>query len=98
MAFDIEFSPRAFENLKRLRKHDQQILIDAIAAQLTQQPDKPTRHRKKMEDNKIAPWELRVGDFRVFFDIDLKKTVVIILAIGKKSHNVLRIDGEEIDL
>ena len=98
MAFDIEFSDRARENLKEFRKRDQQILVDAIAAKLTDEPDKPTRQRKKLQDNELAPWELRVGDFRVFYDINSDQEIVVVLAIGKKTHNILRIGGEEIDL
>jgi mRNA-degrading endonuclease RelE of RelBE toxin-antitoxin system len=55
MAFTIEFSPDARDHFKVLRKRDQQIVVDAIAAQLTHQPDQPTSHRKPLEDNPIAP-------------------------------------------
>jgi hypothetical protein len=34
MAFSVEFSPRTRDNLKALRKRDQQIILDAIAVQL----------------------------------------------------------------
>ncbi len=98
MAFHIDFSQRARDNLKGLRKRDQQIVVDAIAAHLTDNPDQSTRQRKKLEDNELAPWELRVGDFRVFYDIDRDNQIVIVLAIGKKTHNILRIGDEEIDL
>jgi mRNA-degrading endonuclease RelE of RelBE toxin-antitoxin system len=54
--------------------------------------------RKKLEDNELAPWELRVGDFRVFYDIDLVNKQVIIVAVGEKWHNRLHIGGEVIDL
>jgi len=69
MPFEVEVTNRARENLKGLRKRDQQILYDAIAAHLVDEPDKPTRNRKHLEENSLAPWELRVGDFRVFYDV-----------------------------
>jgi mRNA-degrading endonuclease RelE of RelBE toxin-antitoxin system len=53
---------------------------------------------KPLEDNPIAPWELRVGDFRVFYDIDRADQVIVVLAVGQKIHNRLRIGGEEVDL
>ena len=62
------------------------------------QPDQPIGHRKPLEDNTIAPWELRVGDFRVFYDVSRGDHVVVIVAIGQKSHNRLRIGGEEFEL
>jgi mRNA-degrading endonuclease RelE of RelBE toxin-antitoxin system len=98
MAFTIEFSPDAHDHLRVLRKRDQRIVVDAIADQLAHQPDQPTAHRKPLEDNPIAPWELRVGDFRVFYDIDREDQAIVVLAVGQKIHNRLRIGGEEVDL
>lgn len=97
MAFEIEFSPDARDHLRALKKRDQQIVIDAIAEQLTHQPDQPTAHRKPLDENPIAPWELRVGDFRVFYDIEDAERVVVV-AVGEKAHNRLQIGGEEIEL
>jgi mRNA-degrading endonuclease RelE of RelBE toxin-antitoxin system len=98
MPFTLQLSPRAREHLKGLRKRDQQIVVDAIAAQLIDQPDQPTRNRKLLEENPLAPWELRVGAFRVFYDVNRKEGIVVVVAIGQKHHNVLRIGGEEIQL
>jgi hypothetical protein len=55
MAFAIELSPHAHDHLKGMRKRDQRILIDAIALQLTHEPDQQTLHRKALEDNPLAP-------------------------------------------
>jgi mRNA-degrading endonuclease RelE of RelBE toxin-antitoxin system len=46
----------------------------------------------------LASWELRVGDYRVFYDVSLESGTVIIVAVGRKDHNRLWIGGEEIDL
>jgi hypothetical protein len=62
MAYEIEFSADAREHIRSLKKRDQAIIIDAVADQLTHQPNHPTTHRKPLEDNQVAPWELRVGD------------------------------------
>ncbi len=98
MPFAVEIAQRARENIRALRKRDQQILYDAIAVQLVDQPDYPTRNRKLLEENALAPWELRVGDFRVFYDVDREAEQVVVLAVGEKTHNTLRIGGEEIEL
>lgn len=98
MAFTIEFSPHARGHLGRLRKWDQRIIVEAIGVQLSHQPDIATRHRKRLEENTIAPWELRVGDFRVFYDIDHDNELVVVVAIGQKTHDRLVIDDEEIEL
>jgi mRNA-degrading endonuclease RelE of RelBE toxin-antitoxin system len=96
MAYEIEFSPDARDHLRGLKKRDQQTVVDAIADQLAHQPDRPTSHRKPLDTNPIAPWELRVGDFRVFYDIIEHK--IIVVAVGKKTHNRLVIGGEEVEL
>ena len=44
--------------------------MDAVDDHLRHQPDVPTRHRKRMRPNALAPWELRVGDYRVFYDVE----------------------------
>jgi mRNA-degrading endonuclease RelE of RelBE toxin-antitoxin system len=98
MSFAVELTTRARENLKALRKRDQQIVYDAVAVQLIDQPDQPTRNRKQLEENALAPWELRVGDFRVFYDVDAGAERVVVIAVGTKEHNTLRIGGEEIEL
>jgi len=57
------------------------------------------RHRKPLRPNPIAPWELRVGQLRVFYEVVGTETgVVRILAVGRKRRNVLIIGGEEIRL
>jgi hypothetical protein len=46
----------------------------------------------------MAPWQLRVGSLRVFYRVETDPPVVRVVAIGKKSGNVLRIGGKEIRL
>ena len=98
MKFSIEFSIRARENLEGMRKRDQQIVVDAIEGHLADQPDRTSRKRKQLEENPLAPWELRVSDLRVFYDIHADKGTVVIVAIGHKTHDELFIGGERIDL
>jgi len=98
MNYAIDFSPRARDNLTALRKRDQQAIVDAIDVQLANERGRPTRNRKPMEENPLAPWELRVGDLRVFYDISVDTATVVIVAVGRKVHNRLFIGGEEIKL
>jgi hypothetical protein len=56
-----------------------------------------------MRPNPVAPWELRVGDYRVFYDIESdpeesEEPEVVVLAIGLKVGNRVSIDGEEQEL
>jgi mRNA-degrading endonuclease RelE of RelBE toxin-antitoxin system len=97
-AFRIELTPEAIDDLRLLRKYDQQQIVAAIQAQLTHQPTQETRNRKRLRPNALAEWELCIGVFRVFYDVDAPQAVVKVEAIGYKRGNTLFIQGEEYEL
>jgi mRNA-degrading endonuclease RelE of RelBE toxin-antitoxin system len=92
--YDIEFAPSALEDLKSLRKFEQQQVLNDIESQLRQQPTVETRNRKRLRPNEIAEWELRIGQFRVFYNAYEQKRIVRIEAIGFKVGNLLFIRRE----
>lgn len=52
-----------------------------------------------MRPNPIAPWELRVGTLRVYYDIEEEpEELVTVLAVGIKDRNRVLIGGKEIEL
>lgn len=51
-----------------------------------------------LRPNPLAPWELRVGTLRVFYDVDERADLVNVLAIGVKKGNRLLIDDKEIGI
>jgi hypothetical protein len=58
-----------------------------------------TRNRKPLRPNPIAPWELRIQNLRVFYDVPIEEpNVVRILAVGMKEGNKLFIAGKEITI
>lgn len=58
--------------------------------QLVAAPDVPTRNRKALAALRppwtgLDPvWKLRVGEFRVFYDVDLKEGRVYVRAVRRK--------------
>jgi hypothetical protein len=51
-----------------------------------------------LRPNLIAPWELRLGDVRVFYAIEAQpEPRVTVAAVGVKRHNKLWIGNEGID-
>src|SRR5256885_15287508 len=61
------------------------IVYEGIEAQLTHQPLVETRNRKLMRPNPLAPWELRLGDLRVYYRVtEEPKKIVEIAAVGIK--------------
>jgi mRNA-degrading endonuclease RelE of RelBE toxin-antitoxin system len=74
-------------------------VLDAVEKHLQSQPAVETRKRKPMRPNPIAPWELRIGNLRVYYDIeDDPEHVVYIRAVGIKDRNNVRIGRKVIKL
>jgi len=99
LPFEIEYSPDTEDHLRALTARQRSIILDAVDEQLIYQPDLETRNRKPMRPNPVAPWELRVGDLRVYYDIAHEPTKrVLVRAVGIKIGSTLRIGGEEVNL
>jgi len=95
VVYRIVYSPDCEDQLRALPARDRLIVLTAVEEQLAHEPTIETRHRKLLRPNPLAPWELRVGHMRVFYDVeDDPEPVVNIRAIGVNDHNVLRIEGE----
>jgi hypothetical protein len=45
--------------------------------------------------NQIARWELRLGDYRVLYDVDEGERIVTVVAVGEKIGNQLFVQGQE---
>ncbi len=99
MAFAIVYSPEAVDHLRVLPEATHVLILDQVDEQLAHQPTLPTRKRKVLRPNSIAPWELRLGDIRVFYEVrEEPEAEVIVKAIGIKRHNELWIGDERIEL
>ena len=96
--FQIEFTPQAVDDLQPFRRFDQQRILAEIEGQLTSQATNETRHRKRLRPNRLAEWELRVGDFRIFYGVDGESMVVKVVAVGIKHGDKLFLHGEEYEL
>ncbi len=99
MPYRIEYSPDAEDHLRTLTARQIAIVLDAVDEQLQYQPLVETRNRKPMRPNPLAPWELRIGTLRVYYDaVEAPEPVVYIRAVEIKEGNRLRIGGQVIDL
>jgi mRNA-degrading endonuclease RelE of RelBE toxin-antitoxin system len=99
MEYQILYSPEAVDHLEPLSKVEQVRILDEVDLQLAHQPTLPTRRRKLLRPNPIAPWELRIEDIRVFYSVqDEPAPIVFVKAVGKKVHNDLWIGGEKVEL
>jgi mRNA-degrading endonuclease RelE of RelBE toxin-antitoxin system len=97
--YRIAYAEAAVGHLRRLSARQRATVLDVVELQLTHQPAVPSRNRKRLRENTLAPWELRIGDIRVYFDVDeTPEAVVTVRAIGAKRRERVVIGGEEVDL
>ena len=99
MRFRIEYAPATIAHLKALTTRQQSMVLDGAARYLSVDPMAETRNRKPMRPNPLAPWELRLGNLRVYFDVVSEpEPVVEVLAIGIKDRNRVRIGKKTMEL
>ncbi|MGO8748058.1 MAG: type II toxin-antitoxin system RelE family toxin [Thermoguttaceae bacterium] len=98
MGFSIRWSPDARDHLRLLAARQRVLVIDSVERILPHQADEASKNRKLLRANPLATWELRLGNLRVFYDVNMDEKAVEIVAVGLKEHNRLRIGGEEVEL
>ncbi len=94
----VEYSPPTREHLAALDAGQRARVLDGVDVQLVHHPTLVTRNRKPLQPNPLARFELRIGELRVYYEVDEKRRVVEIRAVGIKDRNRVFIDGEEIEL
>ena len=97
--FRVEYSDAAVAHLRDFSARHRASVLDTVPEQLSHQPTLPTRNRKLLRANAVAPWELRIGDIRVYFDVEqAPEATVTIRAVGRKHREKVLIGGVEVDL
>lgn len=96
--FRFAFTPSALDDIAWFRVPQRKAILQGIEEQLAHEPGVETRNRKRLRPNSVAEWELRVGEFRVFYDVDTGQNTVEIKTAGIKEGNVLRVRGKEFRL
>ncbi len=101
--YTIVYTEEALGDLQYFRKPERQLILDEIDRQLVYEPTIVTKNRKRLHPNQLGEWELRIGKYRIFYDvIEQDSTEVVrivkIEAAGFKEHNRLFIRGKEFKL
>ncbi len=99
MRFRLEFTPVAARHLRGLSARERATVLDGIRNQLEFEPTIATRNRRRMRPNQLATWRLRIGNHRAFYEVVQEpEAVVVIVAVGVKVGNTVRIEGEDYSL
>ena len=98
--YAIRFAVDVIKDLRNLSAYRRNRILEVLETQLSHEPSSPTRNRKLLV-NLIPPWdaeppiwELRVGEYRVFYDVSEAEKTVYVRAVrrkppGKKTEEIL---------
>lgn len=82
--FRIAVRPSAAQQIRRLRRVDAVAIIDALEARLRDEPERVSRARiKRLRGKQDATYRLRVGEYRVFYDV-LERQVIVTAVLHKR--------------
>jgi mRNA-degrading endonuclease RelE of RelBE toxin-antitoxin system len=95
MEFKISITDEAAKHLHALSAREQRIIESAVLERLRYQPMLETKAIKRLRPNPLAEFELRVGDFRVLYNVEVDELEVILLVVGRKVGNTLIVGGVE---
>ena len=97
MEYRIAVTESAKGDIAYFDAPEQRFIVAGIIAHLKTDAEVRTRRKKPLRPNPLAPWELRVARYRVFYSVEPESTVKIV-AVGHKEHNDLLIRGKKVSL
>jgi mRNA-degrading endonuclease RelE of RelBE toxin-antitoxin system len=84
MPYEIRYSTESVEQLKKLRVFDRTTILDQIEQILSVNPTIVSKARvKRLREPAPTQFRLRVGEFRVFYDV-VEEAVLIIQILSKQ--------------
>jgi len=98
MAYEIDWLDDALDELQRMTRRNARRIYAAVEETLAQQPLHETRNVKRLRPNSLAEWELRVDQYRAFYNVNEQEMLVTIINIGEKKAGRLMIGGREFRL
>ena len=88
--YEIRYSPSVAADLADLKVFFRQQVLDAVDKQLAHVPTRETRRRKILH-GLVPPfeadppvWPLRLGEYRIFYDVDEIERIVYVRAVRRK--------------
>jgi mRNA-degrading endonuclease RelE of RelBE toxin-antitoxin system len=90
MSYSIEITDAAFDELQSIKAFYCRQIAESIEQQLTHQPNVETRNRKILVglqpdfEHGEPIWELRVGAYRIYYDVDEGQKMVLVRALREK--------------
>jgi mRNA interferase RelE/StbE len=91
MRYEIILAPEAVDDLRRLSAGDRSGIRDALERHLRHEPGKESRSRiKRLRGVRRPQYRLRVGDFRVFYDVGVDTVEILAIVPKRKMDDWLK--------
>ena len=84
MAWTIEYDPRALKDLKKLDRTIQREILDYMDERVAKAQDPPDCG-KPLRASRFGLWRYRVRDYRIICELQEKRLVVLVVAVGHRS-------------
>jgi mRNA interferase RelE/StbE len=92
MPYEIRYSNESFEQLKNLRAFDRTAILDQIEQVLSVNPTVVSKARiKRLREPAPTQYRLRIGEFRVFYDVE--EAAVLVVQILSKQESIDYLGG-----
>ena len=85
MGWQVRFTENAVKELKKLDRQTVRVIKNWIVKNLVDTDD-PRRHGKALTGNLKGVWRYRIGDYRLFADIQDNVVTVFIFEIAHRSE------------
>jgi mRNA interferase RelE/StbE len=84
--YEIRYASEAVADLRAMRTFDQRIVLNGIELHLLHQPKIVSKSRIKLMLQPFwSQYRLRVGDFRIYYDVNDDERVVNVLRVLMKT-------------
>ncbi len=84
MAWEIAYDARALRDLRKLDPAVQMEILDYMDQRIVASVD-PRKFGKPLRASKFGLWRYRVRDYRVICEIQNRRLLVLVVAIGHRS-------------
>jgi mRNA interferase RelE/StbE len=84
LGWTIEYDPGALDDLKKLDRSIQREILDYMDNRIARAED-PRDFGKPLRGSKFGFWRYRVRDYRIICEIQERRLVVLVVAVGHRS-------------
>jgi mRNA-degrading endonuclease RelE of RelBE toxin-antitoxin system len=84
--YEVRFALAAVADLERLAAFARRQVLGQVRRQLTEDPLTVTRRKKIIVGEQGSVRQLRVGDYRVFYDVLMDEAAVLVWGVRSKGR------------